>query len=55
MPFKSKAQIAKFAILEKEGKLPKGTLHQWASETANIRKLPAHVKQSNPHHQRKGS
>lgn len=40
MPFKSKAQVAKFAILEKQGKLPKGTLKKWAKETPNMKKLP---------------
>jgi hypothetical protein len=44
MPFKSKKQIGKFAILEKEGKLPKGTLKEWAHETPNIKKLPTYKK-----------
>lgn len=25
--------MRKFAVLEKQGKLPKGTLHKWAEET----------------------
>lgn len=40
MPFKSKAQMAKFAMLEKQGKLPKGTLEEWLAETPNPKKLP---------------
>lgn len=40
MPFKSKAQVKKFAILEKEGKLPKGTTKKWAAETPSMKKLP---------------
>lgn len=44
MPFKSKAQIGKLAILEKQGKLPKGTVKKWAKETPNIKKLPKKLK-----------
>ena len=44
MPFKSKAQLKKFAMLEKAGKLPKGTTSQWAHETKNIKRLPEHIK-----------
>lgn len=33
MPFRSNAQKAKFAQLEKEGKLKKGTTAKWESET----------------------
>lgn len=40
MPFKSRAQMRKMALLEKQGKLPKGTVHQWARETPSIKKLP---------------
>lgn len=40
MPFKSKAQVKKFAVLEKQGKLPKGTIKAWAKETPNMKKLP---------------
>jgi hypothetical protein len=44
MPFKSKKQVAKIAILEKEGKVKKGTMQEWASETPNMKKLPNKVK-----------
>ncbi len=44
MPFKSKAQMIKFAYLEKEGKLPKGTTRAWLAETPSISKLPKKVK-----------
>lgn len=46
MPFKSKAQMKKFMILEKEGKLPLGTTRKWLSETKNFKKLPAHKKKN---------
>lgn len=44
MPYKSKAQIGKMRVLEKEGKLKPGTNAEWARETPNIKKLPKHVK-----------
>lgn len=44
VPFKSKAQVGKMAILEKEGKVKKGTVKEWASETPNMKKLPEHKK-----------
>lgn len=44
MPAKSKAQLKKLFVLEKEGKLKPGTAEQWACETPNIKKLPQHVK-----------
>ena len=40
MPLKSKAQMRKLAMLEKQGKVPKGTLHEWAEETPNMKSLP---------------
>ena len=43
MPFKSLAQVAKMASLEKEGKVPKGTVKQWASETPNMKSLPKRI------------
>ena len=43
-PLKSKAQLGKLAILEKEGKVKKGTVKEFAKETPNIKKLPEHVK-----------
>jgi len=44
MPYKSKKQMRKFFMLEKEGKLKKGTAEAWANETPNIKKLPLRVK-----------
>lgn len=44
MPYRSKAQVRKFAVLEKQGKLPKGTTKAWAKETPNMKKLPNKVK-----------
>ena len=44
MPFKSKSQMRKFAILEKAGKLPEGTTEKWASETDDSSLLPERVK-----------
>ena len=43
-PFQSKAQISKFLILEKSGKIPTGTTRKWLSETPNLKKLPKHKK-----------
>jgi hypothetical protein len=40
MPIKSKAQMRKLAVLEKQGKVPEGTLHRWAEETPNMKSLP---------------
>lgn len=42
MPFKSEAQRRKMAELEKQGKVPKGTVKQWSAETKG--KLPERVK-----------
>ena len=36
MPFKSRAQMAKMAILEKEGQVKPGTVHNWAQETPGL-------------------
>lgn len=44
MPFKSKAQVAKFASLVKEGKMPKATFDKWQAETGS-KKLPKRLKQ----------
>jgi len=44
MPAKSRAQIGKLFILEKEGKLKKGTAEEWVRETPDIKSLPKHVK-----------
>lgn len=44
MPFKSVSQLHKFYMLEKEGKLPKGTARAWIAETPKIEKLPQRAK-----------
>lgn len=44
MPYKSKKQMRKFFVLEKQGKLPKGTAEAWAKETPSIKSLPIRVK-----------
>lgn len=44
MPAKSKAQLKKLFVLEKQGKLKKGTAKEFAQATPNIKKLPEHVK-----------
>jgi hypothetical protein len=33
MPFKSEAQRRKIAELEQEGKVPRGTFHEWSKAT----------------------
>ena len=40
MPFKSKSQMGKMAVLEKQGKVKKGTVKEWAAETPDLKKLP---------------
>lgn len=42
MPFKSEAQRRKFIQLEKEGKVPEGTVAKWEKETPKKR-LPERV------------
>lgn len=37
--FKSKEQYEKFKELEKNGKLPKGTVRMWTRETGDLSKL----------------
>jgi hypothetical protein len=44
MPLKSKAQLGKIASLEKQRKLPKGTLKKWIKETPSIKRLPEKIK-----------
>jgi hypothetical protein len=43
MPFKSKAQVRKFAELLKEGKISSATFREWLNATPNIKKLPEKV------------
>ena len=40
MPFKSKSQMRKFYVLEREGKISKSTLNEFKEATPNIKKLP---------------
>lgn len=55
MPAKSKAQLREMFVLEKEGKVKKGTAKEWADATPNIKKLPEHVKKKRQaHHVVKG-
>jgi hypothetical protein len=44
MPAKSQAQLKKLFVLEKQGKLKKGTAEEFARATPDIKKLPVHVK-----------
>jgi len=40
MPFKSKAQMRKFAAMERAGELPPGTFDRWMRETKSPKRLP---------------
>lgn len=44
MPFKSKAQVRKFAILLRNGDITQEQYDQWHAETPNIKKLPERLK-----------
>lgn len=44
MPAKSKKQLKKLFVLEKQGKIKKGVAEEFARETPNISKLPERVK-----------
>ena len=46
MPFKSRSQQKWMFAAESRGELPKGTAHEWAAATPNIKKLPEHVKKA---------
>jgi len=43
-PFKSQAQLRKFASMVKEGKISQNTFDEWLSETKDVGKLPDHVR-----------
>jgi hypothetical protein len=43
VPYKSKAQMKKFFVMEREGELPKGTAEEWAHHTKDLKSLPEHV------------
>lgn len=56
MPFRSKAQNAKFHVMEDRGELPKGTAHRWAHHTpGGIKSLPEHVKKHGKKHTKKAA
>jgi len=40
MPFKSKAQMRKFAAMERAGELPPGTFERWMRKTKDPKRLP---------------
>lgn len=44
MPFKSKAQARKLAMLAGQGKFPMKSLYEWASATKNFKRLPERLK-----------
>lgn len=49
MPFKSKAQLAKFASMVKAGTMSKDDFHKWLDETPSVEALPEKVaKKSKP-------
>ena len=43
MPFKSRAQIGKMAVLVKQKKIKPGVFREFADATPNIQRLPDHV------------
>ncbi len=43
MPFKSKAQMAKFGMMVKSGEISKATYNEFKSATKSIKKLPMHA------------
>jgi hypothetical protein len=44
MPFKSKAQMRKIAMLERQGKLPPDTYRKWLQHTPHPSRLPNRVR-----------
>jgi len=47
MPFKSKAQLGKFAELVKSGKMSQETFDTWIKETPSVEKLPDRIRKGN--------
>lgn len=43
MPFKSKAQMKKFEMMVKEGKIPQEKFNQWMKETPSPHRLPERI------------
>lgn len=48
MPFKSKAQIAKFGEMVKQGKMKQSEFDKWMGETKDPHKLPDRVPSNKP-------
>ena len=48
MPFKSQAQVRKFAELMKQGKISPETFAEWHRATPDMHKLPERVKARKP-------
>lgn len=46
MPARSKAQLGKLFVLQRQGKLKPGTAEEFARETPDVSNLPEHVKGS---------
>ena len=44
MPFKSKAQLRKFAVLVEQGKMKHKVFKEWLEATPSVKKLPERVK-----------
>ncbi len=44
MPFKSKSQLRKFALMLRRGEISKATFDKWVKHTKNIKRLPEKVK-----------
>lgn len=43
MPFKSKAQVRKFAEMVKKGVISQAKFDQWVEKTSNLRELPERI------------
>ena len=48
MPFKSKAQVAKFGEMVKQGKMTQEEFDKWKKETPNMHKLPERITPKKP-------
>lgn len=44
MPFKSKSQARKLAMLTAQGKFPKKAFEEWANATKSYKRLPEKLK-----------
>ena len=43
MPFKSKAQMRKFAAMVRRGEMSEKTYKEWAAKTRSVERLPERV------------